>query len=219
MVLCTSGTHGWIDPADAERCCNGWRQELAWRDDPHGVGYHFVWVRDADATPQRPPHAASASMSGDLRLAIELVPQPLWRQSLATVMPRADWNRLRERVKAESDYRCAICGAGGTLHCHEVWRYDDVRHIQSLAAFKAICAMCHHVKHIGHSGILAAEGKLNLEDVIQHFTRVNGCDRDTFERHKAQAFRVWEERSRHTWTIDYGAYASSVPSPQLEGGD
>src|SRR5690242_16967444 len=168
MMLCSSGKHGWIDPADAARCCNGWHQVTEWVDGAHGGECRLVWVRDE--VEQVVPSPVPVPPYGEPRLTIELVPQPLWGQSLAKLMPRAEWDRLRGRVKALSGYRCAICGAAeGMLFCHEVWHYDDVRHVQVLAGFQAICRMCHHVKHLGHAGVLAAEGKLDLEEVVQHF--------------------------------------------------
>ncbi len=48
----------------------------------------------------------------------------------------------------------------------------------------ALCEKCHLVKHFGMAGILASEGKINLEDLIKHFMKVNSCDRRTFEEHK-----------------------------------
>lgn len=62
MPTCTSGRHAWSDEASAERCCNGWHQELRLDgpepdDDQEGRVYvshfstrpqaAFVWVRDA----------------------------------------------------------------------------------------------------------------------------------------------------------------------------
>lgn len=221
MELCSSGKHGWINPADAERCCNGWHQVTERVERPHGGEYRLVWVRDEkeQGGQEGQPRAGSAATSDELLLTIELMPEPLWGRSLAKMMPRAEWDRLRGRVKAMSDYRCAICGAEGALFCHEVWRYDDAQRIQSLTGFKAICRMCHHVKHIGHAGILASEGKLDMEDVEQHFMRVNGCDREAFERHKEEAGRIWEERSRHQWTTDFGEYAASIHPPQVDPGE
>ena len=83
--------------------------------------------------------------------------------------------------------------AEGRMNCHEIWEYDDKNHIQKLLGFIALCSMCHHVKHIGFAGILAREGKLNYEKVVEHFMTVNNCDRRTFEEHRKRAFLIWEE--------------------------
>ena len=71
-------------------------------------------------------------------------------------------------------------------------------------------ALCHHVKHIGLAGILASQGKLDYEKVVEHFRKVNECDRKTFEEHKKQAFAQWRERSRYEWKVDLGEYKDIV---------
>ncbi|MGZ3668099.1 MAG: HNH endonuclease, partial [Ktedonobacterales bacterium] len=74
----------------------------------------------------------------------------------------------------------------------------------------ALCEWCHHVKHIGLAGILASRGELDYERVVAHFLRVNRCDRATFDRHRADAFAQFEQRSRHDWRTDLGPYTSLV---------
>jgi hypothetical protein len=148
-----------------------------------------------------------------LRLTIELVPSTCWFANLRDVLTPAAWEALRKQVIAASGRRCAICGASGRLHCHEVWDYDDAARVQTLRGFLALCATCHHVKHIGMAGILASQGKLSYERVVEHFLRVNGCDRATFQRHYREAMETWRERSRHEWVTDLGPY--NPPTPPL----
>ena len=148
-----------------------------------------------------PDPTADSQTNPTLRLTIELVPASSWGANLRDVLAPTAWDRLRRQVYAASGHRCAICGAGGKLHCHELWDYDDARHIQSLRGLVALCTLCHHVKHIGHARLLADQGKLDYERVVAHFLRVNGCDRATFERHRAAAFAQFDERSRHEWQI------------------
>ncbi len=139
-----------------------------------------------------------------LRLTIELVPETCWYTNLRQVLPPAQWDRLRREVYRRFGYHCAVCGAGGKLHCHEVWAYDDATHVQSLQGFRALCENCHHIKHLGFAGILAGRGQLDYDQLIAHFCSVNGCDDQTFERHRAAAFAEWRERSRHEWQTDLG---------------
>jgi hypothetical protein len=141
-----------------------------------------------------------------LRLVIELVPETCWYSNLRDVLPRHVWDKLRRQVYALSGHRCGVCGVQGMLHCHEVWRYDDTTHIQRLEGFRALCPLCHHVKHIGLAGKLAGEGKLDYEAVVAHFMRVNRCSRVDFQCHYAAAFTQWQERSRHEWQTDLGDY-------------
>jgi len=146
-----------------------------------------------------------------LRLTIELVPKPLWRNNLRELMGQYRWKKLREKVYADNGYKCAICGAEGVrLNCHEVWEYDDKNHIQRLRGFTALCNMCHAVKHIGMTGILAAQGNFDFEAVITHFCRVNQCDRSTWDKHYEESFRIWRERSKHQWKVDLGEFAHLV---------
>ena len=148
--------------------------------------------------------------SSNLRLTIELVPQTCWYNNMRKVLSRSAWDKLRKQVYAQYSHRCGICGALGRLHCHEIWHYDDQLHIQTLRGFIALCEWCHHVKHIGFAGMLADEGRLDFEKVVAHFMRVNGCDRETFDRHYREAFERWEERSRHEWKTDLGEYGQLV---------
>jgi hypothetical protein len=160
---------------------------------------------------------ASESQSS-LRLTIELVPASCWYSNLRQVLPREAWDRIRRQVYAACGYRCAICGARGKLHCHEVWSYDDAQRIQRLEGFQALCENCHHIKHIGHAGILASQGKLDFDHLVAHFLRVNQCDRETFARHRDAAFAAWEERSRHEWTTSFGLAGSADESaPSSDG--
>jgi hypothetical protein len=140
--------------------------------------------------------------AGALRLTIELVPRTCWHNNLRQALSSAEWDRLRRHVYAQFGHRCAICGAGGRLHCHEVWDYDDSAHVQALRGLLALCEDCHHVKHIGLAGVLASEGKLDYERIVAHFLRVNGCDRETFRRHYEAAMAQWAERSRYEWLPD-----------------
>ncbi len=148
----------------------------------------------------------------DLRLTIELVPRPCWYSNLRTTSPRAAWDKLRKQVYAQYNYRCGVCQVEHvTLHCHEIWQYDDILHIQKLNGFIALCEMCHHCKHIGHAGILASEGKLDLNKVIEHFMRVNQCSRAEYDEHSNEAWSIWAERNNYTWMTDLGAYSYLVP--------
>lgn len=139
-----------------------------------------------------------------LRLTIELVPASAWGHNLRQALPRPAWEQLRARVLAAAGHRCAICGAGGQLHCHEVWQYDDERHIQRLAGCIALCRLCHAVKHLGRAELVASQGGPDEARLIAHFRRVNGCDRATYTAHRAAAFAQWQARSRHEWTLEFG---------------
>lgn len=146
----------------------------------------------------------------ELRLKIKLVPSTSWYDNLRKYTTKEDWDKIRKAAYVNYGHRCGICGVEGRLNCHEIWEYDDKKHTQKLRGFIALCDMCHHVKHIGLAGILASEGKLSYEKVVEHFMRVNNCDRGTFEEQKKRAFEEWRERSQHQWHIDLGEYKDVI---------
>ena len=150
--------------------------------------------------------------SKELQLKIELVPSTSWYDNLRKVLPKSEWDKIRKAAYVNYGHWCGICGTEGRLNCHEIWEYDDKKHIQKLKGFIALCDMCHHVKHIGLAGILASEGKLDYEKVIEHFMKVNNCDRRTFEEHKKRAFDEWRKRSQHEWHVDLGEYEDVIKS-------
>lgn len=96
------------------------------------------------------------------------------------------------------------------MNLHEIWKYDDVKHVQKLEGFIFLCKMCHHVKHIGLAEILAGQGKLDYDKVIEHFCKVNKCTETEFKERKAKAFEIWEKRSKHAWKQDFGKYEKFV---------
>lgn len=149
-------------------------------------------------------------MAKELKLTIELVPATSWYNNLRGVLPKSVWDKIRKRTYTEYGHKCGICGAEGRLNCHEIWEYDDQNHVQKLAGFIALCDLCHHVKHMGLAAILASEGKLDYERVVEHFMKVNGCDRKAFEEHRTKAFDQWRERSQYEWNVNLGEYEGLV---------
>ena len=146
-----------------------------------------------------------------MKLEIELVPSTVWYSSLYRLLPREVWDRIRNEIITSNGRKCQICGeTEGTMNLHEIWKYDDKSHIQRLEGFILLCKMCHHVKHIGLAGILASEGKLNYDDVIEHFCKVNNCSKKDFEKHEKDAFEVWHNRSKHQWKQDFGKYKEYI---------
>ncbi|KKQ51905.1 HNH endonuclease [Candidatus Woesebacteria bacterium RIFCSPHIGHO2_01_FULL_39_17] len=143
-----------------------------------------------------------------LKLIIELVPASSWNQNLRSLLKPQMWEKLRKEVYKKHNYKCAICKSGGRLQAHEVWEYDDKNHIQKLVDLVALCSKCHAVKHIGLAGIQASEGKLNYDNLIKHFMKVNNCGRDVFEKHQTEAFKKFDERSCYEWSTDFSEYKS-----------
>jgi hypothetical protein len=146
-----------------------------------------------------------------MRLIAELVPQTVWYSSLYRLLPPGVWNKLRDGIIAENGRQCQICGeTWGKMNLHERWSYDDQKCLQKLEGFILLCTMCHHVKHIGLAGILADQGKLDYNDVIAHFCKVNACSVDDFTKHVEAAFATWKKRSQHQWNQDFGEYNTYI---------
>lgn len=148
--------------------------------------------------------------SNELRLKIELVPSTSWYDNLRKRTSRENWDKIRKTAYINYGHKCGICGVEDKLNCHEIWEYDDEKHIQKLKGFIALCDMCHHVKHIGLAGILASRRELDYEKVVEHFIKINNCDKRVFEEHRKKAFQEWRERSRHKWDVDLGEYKDAI---------
>ena len=93
---------------------------------------------------------------------------------------------------------------------HEIWKYDDEKHVQKLEGFILLCTMCHHVKHIGLAGILAGQGKLDYNEVMEHFCKVNKCTKKDFMNNEKTAFETWRKRSQYQWKQDFGKYKEFI---------
>lgn len=143
-----------------------------------------------------------------MKLTIELVPKTAWNQSLANLLPRSVWIGIRESHIQQNAKKCEICGqTEGIFNLHEIWKYDDFTHIQRLDSFVLLCTWCHHIKHIGLAGILADEGKLDYDKLVEHFCAVNSCSPKEFEKCVKDAFVMWEKRSLYKWQQDFGEYS------------
>ena len=145
-----------------------------------------------------------------LKLTIELVPETSWYNNMRKAMSKSNWDKLRKEIYKKYNNVCGICHASGRMSCHEIWKYDDEKHIQKLEGFISLCDSCHFVKHFGLAGILSMQGKLDLNKIIEHFMKVNGCDEEAFLKHKKESNKIWKERSKHNWEVDFGEYKELI---------
>lgn len=135
-----------------------------------------------------------------LKLTIELVPKTSWYDNVRSHVSKEVWDKLRNEVYFQASYKCEICGGKGhkwPVECHEVWEYDDINHVQKLVRLIALCPNCHKVKHVG---LARLQG--DNEIVIEQLMKVNEMFRDEAEEYIYQAFKIWQERSKHNWTVD-----------------
>lgn len=69
----------------------------------------------------------------------------------------SDWKKIRDTIENRYKNKCCICQLTSqdfderetTLtQCHEVWHFDDIKHIQKLMKLESLCVRCHQIKHI-----------------------------------------------------------------------
>jgi hypothetical protein len=133
-------------------------------------------------------------------LTIELVPKTAWFRNVRAVVAKEDWDQLKKIVSTRAGYACEICGGRGLrwpVECHEVFEYDDARHIQRLARLLALCPACHEVKHMGFAGV-RGKGRAALA----HLAKVNKWSHADARLYVEACFEQWHRRSCHEWTLD-----------------
>jgi len=146
-----------------------------------------------------------------LKLEIELVPSTVWYSSLHNLLSRKVWDNIRNEIIQQNGSKCQTCGdTERKMNMHEIWKYDDEKHVQKLEGFILLCTMCHHVKHIGLAGILAGQGKLDYNEVMEHFCKVNKCTKKDFMNNEKTAFETWRKRSQYQWKQDFGKYKEFI---------
>lgn len=142
-----------------------------------------------------------------MRLEIEPVLRCNWGKSLANLLPKEVWDKLRREVYEAYDYKCCICGERGKkLHCHEVWTYNDKKKVQKLVNLECICGTCHALKHWGRTKAVTTDRK-ELQSLIDHFCKVNGCSEEVFYRHDKEISRLLGKRSTFKYKVDFGKLA------------
>ena len=135
-----------------------------------------------------------------MKLTIELVPRTAWFKNLRSEMTINEWDELRTTAYKNAGYRCEICGGKGDkwpVECHELWKYDDDTHVQTLTGVIALCPACHEVKHIG---LCQLRGR--IEHAIKKLMVVNNINNHGANRLINAAFSQYEKRSQHDWTLD-----------------
>lgn len=95
------------------------------------------------------------------------------------------------------------------MNCHEVWEYDDKKHIQHLRGLQSLCDDCHMIRHWGRTVSETLKGnypKGTIERLTKHFCEVNQCSRGDFEEHKVLMGNLWQKRSRFHYKVDFGLF-------------
>jgi hypothetical protein len=140
------------------------------------------------------------------RLTVELVPATCWYSNLRSELPKEQWDLLRRAVYRQARNRCEVCGGRGSAHpveCHEVWLYDDHRHVQKLQRMIALCPACHESKHMAHANVTG-----NGARARRHLAHINRSTASQVDEHLERAFAVWQQRSQHPWQLDLSTLAA-----------
>lgn len=145
-----------------------------------------------------------------MKLTIELIPKTSWYSNVRSEVSDAEWDAIRHAVYQRAGYKCEICGGTGDEHpveCHEVWSYDDEKHVQELERMIALCPSCHEVKHFGY-----ASSRGHRTRALEHLCDVNDWSRSKGIEYVQACFDKWRKRSQHEWTVDI----SILEGPEYE---
>jgi hypothetical protein len=145
-------------------------------------------------------------------LTISLIPKTAWYQNVRSTVPANVWQEIRALYLKR---QCQYCGTKHDLNLHEVWKYDDVLHVQKLVGFETACFLCHNIRHLGLAQIFIEQGILDRKELTKHYCRVNDCNEFNFREDAFEAMRVWEERSKFKWILDL-SYLSKDVMARLE---
>jgi hypothetical protein len=138
------------------------------------------------------------------KLLVELVPSTCHFSNVRTTVSTKEWDKIRHISYEAANHVCEICSDTGknqgykhNVECHEIWHYDDKKHIQKLVGLISLCPTCHQVKHIGRA---IAIGKQN--EAIGQLLKVNKWTPEEAAAHIAESFELYKERSKFQWILD-----------------
>ncbi len=140
-----------------------------------------------------------------MRLKLEIEPRPIstWGITLASRLPKQEWDDLRAKVYRAAGYKCEICKDGdSTLNCHEVWGFKEDKRIQFLIKCQAICTLCHDVKHFGRSN--GVYKKTYVETLISHWCKINKRTKADFQIYLKEIFRLNKKRADRFYIVKVG---------------
>lgn len=136
-------------------------------------------------------------------LFVDLVPRTCWFTNVRSCVEPRDWERLRRMITRRAEHRCEVCGAAEDravkrwLEAHERWTYDARTRAQALRRLICLCTDCHTVTHFGYAQVRGL-----AEQALAHLMKVTRMTESQAHSHVEEAFALWEERSRVTWSLD-----------------
>ena len=105
------------------------------------------------------------------KLDFEMIPDTLNGKNARSLLTKKEWDTISKNVRRIGV--CACCmkqTPSQNLDAHEVWTYDDNKHVQSLLDIIPVCSMCHDTNHIGNS---VKSGRRTELELLEHYCDVN----------------------------------------------
>jgi hypothetical protein len=143
----------------------------------------------------------------------DLIPQTSWGSSLANLLTKGCWDKLRQRTFALTGFRCEICGSNRKLECHELWEYheplsDAAKHAcgaQRLIRLIGLCSACHETHHLG-----LAEMRGRLDFARERITAYNRWSEAEFDQYFEFLIDRYDRRSDYSWVLDVSCVADTL---------
>ncbi len=172
------------------------------------------WARRTPTTAAVPDLLPGEDRGFGHGLFVDLVPSSCWFTNVRSCVDSSQWDQLRRMVYRRAGLRCEACGASRRrLEAHERWDYDEGRRTQTLRRLICLCEDCHTTTHYGFAQV---RGRAAV--ARDHLMTVNRWSAQEADRHIADSFATWQERSRHDWHLDLqvltGAGIRVVEPPQ-----
>lgn len=153
----------------------------------------------------------------------DMIPPTSWGASLANLLTKPCWDRIRHPLIESVGCVCSICGLPQrTLDIHERWAYyfpvnemekvgeqqkgQIIFGIQRLEGFHPVCSSCHRCFHIGLANVNG-----ELSEVKAILKAVNQWSDREVERY----IRVVSERARYADQIHWALDVSRVSGYKL----
>jgi hypothetical protein len=134
-----------------------------------------------------------------MKLRIEVLPKTCWNSNLRTKLKKGDWDKIRKNVYAKEGMRCHICEIQcDSIDAHEVWEFDEIKHIQRLTEIIGVCKLCHNVIHYGRAQKVGYE-----KEAREQFIKVNACEIIDLQEALLQVQSDYNRRSKiDDWKLD-----------------
>ena len=115
-----------------------------------------------------------------MKLKVLVIPQSIYGVNLRNKLGKA-WRDYRLKILKQYQFKCVYCHFySPSNHAHENWTICHNTRTSTLKEVVCVCRRCHMCIHILFALHLHKQGKLNLETIIQHFCKVNNCNRDAW---------------------------------------